>query len=531
MLERYELLEELGRGAQGVTHKARDTETGAIVAIKELDFDAVEDWKSVELFEREARVLKSIEHAHIPNYIDTFTLEQDGTLRLFLVQEHVSGMDLASRLKREGTWSMDQAQDALEALLPALEHIHQRVPPIVHRDIKPSNILEDADDELFLIDFGAVQDERPSTVGGSTVIGTPGYMPTEQMIGRAAPTSDLYSLGVTLCHMVTGLAPTEVDLDKHNKLDYAAHLPAAHPLTPLLLEMIEPTQGKRPESARTILDAISGPARRPHPVDLQARAASIAEWDTWARSQLEGYRIMEVYRGTGDTVRTTNEAVTEQREHTVGVATALGWTFEGSYETWPTELTWALDIFLLNASWALLKNAAGDTWSDGEDTMFTFFDDGTCVVTGARIRGLDDGRFEHHEVSASFEVLASAHASHVARRTAQGARPLVDLSPERANLLMLGAKLPAASPLQAAAQGAFSLFMWTMLFLVFIPFLISTRAKSAHLANFADVHTTRTVDEAFTHLPSVELGAQPPSNTTFDFDVADAHAEEHVSAS
>ena len=71
-----------------------------------------------------------------------------------------------------------------------------------------------------MIDFGGVQDQAIGTMGGSTVIGTPGYMPAEQMIGRAQASSDLYSLGVTICHMLTGVAPTQVGLDENNKLRY-----------------------------------------------------------------------------------------------------------------------------------------------------------------------------------------------------------------------------------------------------------------------------------------------------------------------
>ena len=89
------------------------------MALKELDFRALEDWKSVELFEREARVLESIEHPNVPEYLDTFTVEEDGTLRLFLVQEYVSGMNLVASLRERGRWTKEQALEALEAVTEA----------------------------------------------------------------------------------------------------------------------------------------------------------------------------------------------------------------------------------------------------------------------------------------------------------------------------------------------------------------------------------------------------------------------------
>ena len=103
-LENYEILEELGRGSQGVTYKARQVHTRTIVAIKKLDLKDLEDWKSVELFEREARVLESIQHPNVPKYLDAFSVDQQDTVRLFLVQEYLAGQHLSAALTHRGTW-------------------------------------------------------------------------------------------------------------------------------------------------------------------------------------------------------------------------------------------------------------------------------------------------------------------------------------------------------------------------------------------------------------------------------------------
>jgi hypothetical protein len=114
-------------------------------------------------------------------------------------------------------------------LLDVLEYLHGLDPPVIHRDIKPANIIVTADGTPRLVDFGAVQAEILDETGGSTIVGTAGYVSPEQLMGRAEPASDLYALGVTLVHLLTGVPPTELptngfELELNDKLSTSPEL-------------------------------------------------------------------------------------------------------------------------------------------------------------------------------------------------------------------------------------------------------------------------------------------------------------------
>ena len=258
----YEVLAQIGRGSQGTTFKAKHVPSGALVAIKVMDVGAVSNWKDVELFERESKALESLNHPAIPDYIDSWTVEEGGPLQMCLAQEFVEGLNLRDELAKGGRWSDEQALDALEQLLQILIYLHDRVPPVIHRDVKPNNIIRRPDGQIVLVDFGAVQTQRAGTVGGSTVIGTPGYMPMEQVIGQAGPRSDLYALGATVGHMLTGVEPSKIPL-RNNRFDFRSQMDApvadASRALPIIERLTQPSQEDRFQSAREALKALQAP--------------------------------------------------------------------------------------------------------------------------------------------------------------------------------------------------------------------------------------------------------------------------------
>lgn len=252
---RYELVRELGTGGQATTWLARDLATQADVALKELALDRVVDWKSVELFEREGQALASIDHAQVPDYVDAFHIEgDDDGSRFFLVQEYVAGESLAQRIGGGVRMDVEEAADMLESLLSVLAYLHERTPPIIHRDIKPSNILIDESGEPVLVDFGAVQLVIPGTVGGSTIIGTTGFFPIEQLMGKAVPASDLYALGATMVHVLSGRHPAELEMER-NRLQFEGVVSAPTWLESYLGRLLEPAAEDRFEDAGAALDA------------------------------------------------------------------------------------------------------------------------------------------------------------------------------------------------------------------------------------------------------------------------------------
>jgi serine/threonine protein kinase len=198
---RYTLLAQLGAGSQGTTWDAVDQREGRAVAVKQFEIRGAKSWKDVELAEREARVLASLSHPKLPAYVEHF--EEDGVL--YLVMEKIEGTPL-SVLRSRGTMSDRDVERLLRDADEVLAYLHGRSPAVIHRDLKPSNVIRRPDGSFAFVDFGAVRDRlRPG--GGSTVVGTFGYMAPEQFQGRAGPASDVYAVGATVLSMITGEEP------------------------------------------------------------------------------------------------------------------------------------------------------------------------------------------------------------------------------------------------------------------------------------------------------------------------------------
>ncbi|BFM38542.1 hypothetical protein OLK001_04680 [Synechocystis sp. LKSZ1] len=169
--------------------------------------------KAEALFAAEAQRLEELgHHDQIPALLAYFTVEG----RQYLVQEYIEGENLDEELKRLGTFDEAKIRQVLLDLLPVLDFIHQR--QVIHRDIKPENIIRRAlDQKLVLVDFGAAKQlSSANRARTGTVIGTVGYASPEQMNGKAVSSSDLYSLGVTCLHLLTGIEPGELfDLEEY----------------------------------------------------------------------------------------------------------------------------------------------------------------------------------------------------------------------------------------------------------------------------------------------------------------------------
>ncbi len=199
--ERYRVLHPLGEGSSARTLACLDLVEERHVAVKELRVGQLESWKQVEMFEREAKALAGLRHQGIPEIHEFFEHEELGAgLTLYLVQELIDGPALQSRIGQAPLLGESDVLDIALGVLDILEYLHGRTPPLYHRDIKPSNIVLRKSGAPVLVDFGGVcHGWRPEQSGGSTVTGTYGYMPPEQLMGRVSPQSDLYALGATLC--------------------------------------------------------------------------------------------------------------------------------------------------------------------------------------------------------------------------------------------------------------------------------------------------------------------------------------------
>ncbi len=253
--ERYELGEVIGQGGQGITRRAHDRQTGQTVVVKELRIERLDDWKAVELFEREGRALEALDHPAIPSYVDSFHLNSGDSSRLVLVQEYEEGVDLARAMDEGLRLTEAQVIELIGELLEILGYIHSLDPPIIHRDIKPANIIRRADGSVALVDFGAARTVLADASGGSTVVGTSGYMPLEQLMGRAVPATDLYAVGATAIHLLSHKHPADIDV-LQMKLQFHGDIAVSPGLQAFLDTLVEPHVEDRYQTAGDALAAL-----------------------------------------------------------------------------------------------------------------------------------------------------------------------------------------------------------------------------------------------------------------------------------
>src|SRR4028118_386359 len=261
LAERYEVQRQLGKQIGRQTLLARDLQTQELVIIKQLFLGSDFEWQYLKLFEREAEALKALDHPALPRYLDYLEIDEPDSKGFALVQTYVEGKTLEEHLRSGRTFSETEVKELAKSLLAILSYLHKQNPPVIHRDIKPSNILlhsraGNSVGQIYLVDFGSVQNQAAKFGGTITVVGTYGYMAPEQFGGRSVPASDLYGLGATLIYLVTGLHPTELS-QQDLKIKFAER--ATH-LNPNLIDwlewMTEPSLSKRLSSAGEALRAL-----------------------------------------------------------------------------------------------------------------------------------------------------------------------------------------------------------------------------------------------------------------------------------
>jgi serine/threonine protein kinase len=198
----------LGQGGMGAVFEAVDERLSRTVALKQTLADT-DDLKRA--FEREARLLANLNHPTLPRVIDHFT-EGGGQ---YLVMDYVPGLDLNAQLEEQGRpFAVEEVLRWADELLDALEYLHSHEPPILHRDIKPSNLKLTAKGRIVLLDFGlakGIAGQMTAATLSRSILGySPHFAPLEQMQGeKTSPRSDIYSLGATLYHLMTGVKPPD----------------------------------------------------------------------------------------------------------------------------------------------------------------------------------------------------------------------------------------------------------------------------------------------------------------------------------
>lgn len=209
---RYEIVRKIGGGGMGAVYLASDNNLGGVLrAVKEMVQAHIEEEqqeKAVNDFKRESMILSTLDHPSVPTIFDYFYDQEEG--RFYLVMKYISGGDLAARLRAAPEGKIDEKTVTEWAIqvTDVLDYLHNQPSTIVYRDLKPSNIMIDGNtSRIMLIDFGIARSIGQKQEKGVTAVGTMGYAPPELFSGNVEPRSDIYSLGSTMFHLLTGADP------------------------------------------------------------------------------------------------------------------------------------------------------------------------------------------------------------------------------------------------------------------------------------------------------------------------------------
>ncbi len=275
--DRYQLQKPLGHNAGRQTWLAMDTQASPpkTVVVKFLMFNPQMQWDELKLFKREAQVLKNLNHPRIPKYLDYFSVDDveagleassidnknsdqskvNGLPWFALVQEYIPGSSLKQLLEQGKQFKENQVRHFAEDLLKILIDLHELSPPVLHRDIKPSNLILGKNNQIYLVDFGAVQDKAKAEGVTFTVVGTSGYAPPEQLWGKAVPASDLYALGATLIHLLTGIPPSQLP-QQRMRIKFRDKVKINQNFANWIEQLIQPAPERRLSTARQAFSAL-----------------------------------------------------------------------------------------------------------------------------------------------------------------------------------------------------------------------------------------------------------------------------------
>lgn len=215
LADRYQICQKLSHKPGRQTFLAEDIHSQDLVVIKILQFDNFFQWQDLKLFEREGNILKNLDRPAIPKYLDYFEIDEENVKGFALVQTYIQAMSVETTIEKGRRFSEAEVIEFAEKMLDILIYLHEQIPPVIHRDIKPSNILIDnrsgnSIGDVYLVDFGSVQTLASKDNGTITIVGSYGYIPLEQFGGQTTTASDLYSLGMTLIYLITGVHPAEL---------------------------------------------------------------------------------------------------------------------------------------------------------------------------------------------------------------------------------------------------------------------------------------------------------------------------------
>ena len=211
---KYEILSKVGQGGMSVVYLAINRKAMKQWAIKEVRRDGVKDFEVVkQSLVAETDMLKKLSHPNLPDIVDI--IENDDSF--FIVMDYIEGKPLSKRIEESGAQPEEYVIEWAKQLCDVLDYLHTREPAIIYRDMKPSNVMLKPDGSVCLIDFGTAREYKGTNIQDTTCLGTIGYAAPEQFGGRGETDArtDIYCLGATLYHLITGHSPAEPPYEMH----------------------------------------------------------------------------------------------------------------------------------------------------------------------------------------------------------------------------------------------------------------------------------------------------------------------------
>ena len=255
---KYEIWKEVGRGGMSIVYLARDNRLNKQWAVKEMKNDGS---KSTELLlkglEREANILKNVDHPVLPRIVDI--INQQGTI--YVVMDFIEGTTISERLKKEGAQPQETVIEWGLQLASALDYLHNMNPPVIYRDMKPSNVMIRPEGGVKLIDFGTAKEYIVENNADTTALGTRGYAAPEQFgdaMGRGIyntdARTDIYNLGATLYHILTGMNPCEPPYEMKPIREWNPSLSSG--LEKIILKCTQPDPNDRYQNCSELMYAL-----------------------------------------------------------------------------------------------------------------------------------------------------------------------------------------------------------------------------------------------------------------------------------
>lgn len=202
---KYEVLKEIGRGGMSIVYLAMDKRLNKQWAVKEIrkKGNGKNDEIVVNSLIAEANMMKRLDHPSLPRIVDII----DNGVTIYVVMDYIEGESLDKILNEYGAQPEEKVIAWAKQLCDALGYLHAQKPPIIYRDMKPANVMLKPEGNIKIIDFGIAREYKEQNLADTTVLGTKGYAPPEQYSGQTDPRSDIYALGMTMHHLLTGVDP------------------------------------------------------------------------------------------------------------------------------------------------------------------------------------------------------------------------------------------------------------------------------------------------------------------------------------